>query len=349
MRIPAFLRSMAVASALATVCVLAATPAQANTPGTHCQPVDIPVALDGAVGAQMHGTLCQPDSGTHQGAIQVLTHGATYNSTYWDFPTQPEKYSYAQAAGKAGFATLNLDRIGYGGSTKVPSATLTSLTQANTLHQVISKLRAGTINGQPFDQVVLAGHSVGSGIAAIEASQYRDVDGLVLTGMTHHFAPTQVATALARDLYPTALDKRFAAEADTGYLTTQPGGRERLFYQAGDADPEVIKTEERTKEISSTTEIADAYGVGFTTPITQAINVPVLMVVGSEDAIFCQGPLSSDCTNDETVKAGERPYFPDNIDLQTRVIHGSGHDVALSKAHSGELQRTLTEWVTSHT
>ncbi|MFD2797939.1 alpha/beta hydrolase [Prauserella oleivorans] len=309
----------------------------------QCQEVDVPVTINVAMPVHAHGTLCTP-AGAQPSTVQVLLHGATYNSTYWDFPVQPERYSYVRAANERGYATFNVDRIGYGGSTKVPSATLTALAQADVAHQIVTKLRNGHIGPTAFRKVVLVGHSVGSGIAAIAASRYRDVDGLVLTGMTHHFSPTQVAQALLRDLHPVTLDETFRSKADPGYLTTKPGGRERLFYAPGDADPAVIAAEEKTKDIASVTEIADAYAIGFTTPITRAVDVPVLVAVGSHDAIFCQGLLSSPCHDSATLRAGERLYFSPDTPLEATVIHGSGHDIALSESHSRRAHATLLDW-----
>lgn len=334
--------------AVLLVALLAAPATAAGQPARQCEEIDVPVKLDLAIPVKAHGTLCRPSRTPRPGTVQVLLHGATYNSTYWDFPVQPERYSYARAANERGYATFNVDRIGYGESTKVPSVALTSLAQADAVHQIICRLRAGKIGETAFRKVILAGHSVGSGIAAIEASRYHDVDGLVLTGMTHHYSPTQVTKALLRDLHPVTLDPKFRSKADPGYLTTKPGGRERLFYAPGDADPAVIKAEEETKDIASATEIADAYGVGFSLPITRAVDVPVLVTVGSRDAIFCQGALSSSCRNSAALKAGERPYFSGSTSLETHVVQGSGHDIALSKRHSGEAQRTLLGWADRH-
>src|SRR5258708_5963186 len=62
---------------------------------------------------------------------------------------------------------------------------LTVWAEAEALHEVVGQLRAGAVGGIHFAKVVIIGHSVGSGIVASEASTYKDVDGVGLTGMTH--------------------------------------------------------------------------------------------------------------------------------------------------------------------
>ena len=70
----------------------------------------------------------------------------------------------------------------------------------------------------------LVGHSLGSGIATVEAATFNDVDGLILTGFLHTFAPAIGAVPAA--LYPARDDPRFAGRnLPVDYLTTQPGTR----------------------------------------------------------------------------------------------------------------------------
>lgn len=46
----------------------------------------------------------------------------TYNQYYFDIQYQPEIYSSATAANRAGYATLAIDRLGAGASLRPPSA-----------------------------------------------------------------------------------------------------------------------------------------------------------------------------------------------------------------------------------
>lgn len=72
---------------------------------TACSRVEVPVAVGGTSGP-IAGTLSRPPGAT---TVQLLVHGWTYNQFYFDIPYQPEIYSYARAANRAGYATLAID------------------------------------------------------------------------------------------------------------------------------------------------------------------------------------------------------------------------------------------------
>ena len=128
------------------------------------------------------GTLCAPpDANT----VQVLVPGGFYNRGYWDISVTPERRSFRRAMNNAGYATLAVDRLGTGRSSKPPSLLLTALTQADAVHQVIQSLRTGG-QGPRYGRVIVGGHSLGSAISIIEAAVYRDVDGVLVTSMAHH-------------------------------------------------------------------------------------------------------------------------------------------------------------------
>ena len=130
-----------------------ATPATAEAaPG--CQDVSIPVQLDLLLPVQVYGRLCEPATGAVD-RVQLLVHGATYDSRYWDPAYGDGAFSYTPRANADDWATLAIDRVGYGRSTAVPSVTLTAITQALTIHQIIGQLRDGVIGGHAFAKVLL--------------------------------------------------------------------------------------------------------------------------------------------------------------------------------------------------
>src|SRR5438876_9141482 len=57
-------------------------------------------------------TLYLPSKPTN--AVIVTYHGSTYGQYYWNFSYQPGTYSFVDAMTKAGYAILNMDRIGDG-------------------------------------------------------------------------------------------------------------------------------------------------------------------------------------------------------------------------------------------
>ncbi|HEY7417908.1 MAG TPA: hypothetical protein VH593_22185 [Ktedonobacteraceae bacterium] len=150
------------------------------------------------------------------------------------------------------------------------------------------------------------------------------MDGLVLTGYTHLLSPSTVAM-LEADTIPANTDPsgRFS-NLDPGYLTTAPGTRGSVFYyQPGKhSDPNVIAYDEQTKQTYTALEIAGI--ITFPGNLTQQINVPVLEVVGQEDALYC-GLGAVNCSSSASVLREEAPYFSPSAHLQAQVIPNTGH------------------------
>jgi pimeloyl-ACP methyl ester carboxylesterase len=343
-------RSTVVIIALVELLVVIASPSWA-TPGAGsstpaaCHSVDTPATLNRSTPVSVHGELCRP-AGARPDTIHILVHGGTYNRGYWNFAFQPETYSYARGA--RSFAAFSYDRVGFGRSTRRPSAELTGMSQADILHQLVGAYRGGRVDGHAYRRVVVVGHSLGSGIALLEAATYRDVDGVVLTGITHHISPQQMYDTYFNYLYPAADDPRFAGQGyDAGFLTTRPGVRAALFYTPENSDPAAIAADEESKDVVGSAEIFDIVSVAFDSPYSRGIKVPVLMVVGSRDFLFCRGVAASDCSSSEALTAQEAPYFSPEACFRAEVLPGVGHDVTLHTV-SPRLRELIGSWAEQH-
>lgn len=317
---------------LARVLVLAAVaaglvqlPVAAQASDVTCQDLYFPTSLL-LLPETVHGHLCTPAGAT---TVEVLIPGGTYNSSYWDIGYEPDVHSFRLAMNAAGIATLALDRLGTGDSSKPLSTLVTATAQADAAHDVISALRAGTL-GPKFSTVIVGGHSIGSAMAMIEAGTFHDVDGVLVTGMTHQMNFTTVAGALA-DMIPAPLDPQLSDRGlDPGYLTTAPNTRYQDFHTPGPYDAGAITYDESTKDVFATPEAVDTTALTtVVTPISQQITAPVLIVVG-DDPNFCGPPLGSDCTSPDTLRASEAPYYPRAAGLDTYVLHGYGHSINYS-------------------
>ena len=79
-------------------------------------------------------------------------------------------------------------------------------------------------------------------------------------------------------------DPKFAASGlDTGYLTTEPGTRETLFYDPATANPAVVALDEADKDTVTTGELDGMITMLAEPPAQQPSNqitVPVLVVAG---------------------------------------------------------------------
>jgi pimeloyl-ACP methyl ester carboxylesterase len=288
------------------------------SPAVACQEIRLPVSLQEGQPAnyEVVGKLCFKPNGKK--VVHLLLSGATYGNVYWDFPLLPEFYSYVRSLTSAGYATLNIDRIGIGESSRPPADQVTIQANAFVVHQLVQALRDGRIGS--FSKVILVGHSLGSGIALSEQAQYGDANGLILTGFLHATGPgfAEVPTLV----YPAQNDPRFASQnLPDGYFTTIPGKRS-AFYFTPVADPNVIARDEQTKETITLGEINTFPPLVFSPTDAQSIHVPVLFVIGSRDNVFCTPPQCSEAQI-------EPSFYPADARVEVRVLPGTGHDLNL--------------------
>lgn len=307
---------------------LHAAPAAA-APHERCHEVVFPVALaaDQPSDLQIHGWLCARGSVEHN-TVQVLVHGGSYDHNYWDFPFEPETYSYVEALTDAGYATLNLDRLGDGISSHPSGTALTMHTGAFALHQVIQALRSGSLVVPALgriraERIELVAHSFGSFIASIESSTYNDVDGLVLSGFSHTAGPG--IAVLNASLIPAPLDPKFATSGlGFDYFTTAPGTRASFFYYAPNADPAVIAVDEELKQTVTLGELMDIFPSYSS---TLGLQVPTLVAVGDFDDLNCEPPS---CSASGSL-AGEASFYPAVPSLDVEIVPNSGHDLNLHR------------------
>jgi alpha-beta hydrolase superfamily lysophospholipase len=303
----------------------------------HCveRTVDVRLTDSGPADNQIWGQLCWRGERVPS-AVQLLVPGTTYDHNYWDFPYQAPRYSYVDAATRAGFATFNIDRVGTGHSSHPLSSLVSISAEVIALHDVVTALRSGAVSGRPFATIQWVGHSLGSIIGAYEVSTYHDVDAYLATGMLHAIN-IEWFTETGGTVYPANQDPAFAALGlDDGYTTTLPGTRSR-FYDAGTVAQGVLDTEETTKSyapgqfpvelppllLPASPELSPTY----------QIDVPVLLVDGQDDHNWC-GEGYVDCSSSASVLAYETPYFAPAAQLQAVVIPGTGHAVSLSTTNT---------------
>jgi pimeloyl-ACP methyl ester carboxylesterase len=310
--------------------------AQADAAG--CQDMRFPVSVTG-LAYTMSGTLCTPADGAR--TVQILIPGGFYNRSYWDIAVDPEVRSFRRAMNKAGYATLVVDRLGTGQSSTPPSVLLTAITQAGAVHQVVQALRRGDL-GPRFDKVILGGHSLGSAIAVIEAATYRDVDGVLVTGMAHRLNLLGIVPIFAT-FVPAALDTRFSDKSlDLGYLTTRPGTRFSSLHMPGPYNNAVAAYEESTKDVAAPTELVDAALLGTITPFTRLVDVPVLSVMAGSDPTFC-GLLATDCSSSEALRRSEQLFYSPAAQLRTLVVKGYGHSFNYAP-NAREYHAAVAQW-----
>jgi len=329
-------RTFALIACVLTIVVsspAAATSREAGSP-IHCRSVKIPTGL--AAGAKtsytIYGELCTPPGGPRR-TIQILVHGGTYSHTYWAFPGFHGKYQYSRVMNRAGYATLAIDLLGVGRSSHPPSGQVTITVEAYAVHVAIQAARHGGI-GHRYRHVILVGHSLGTLTNDIEASTYHDEDGFIATGTSHGPGFTGFGSIFAK-ARPALLDPVTAPQiptGDLGYLSA-PGARP-TFYQGGRVNPKVERADENTRQPVAAGYAATLLPYLLDTSLlnTNRIKVPVLLVNGRKDAVFCkQGGdgASTNCASTAGLKRAEAPYYARSAHLVTDVLADSGHDINL--------------------
>ncbi len=272
--------------------------------------------------------------------LQVLLSGGGYGPIYWDFPYQPETYSYVKAATSRGYATFNLSRIGIGESSHPFGFFIDIDTNGLVVHQVIEYLTGSAGANIAAGRVMTVGHSMGSLMAISHAVHFpQDVDGMILTGFVHNVNPDYV-TAVREGSYLAFFDPRFFGRIwDFTYMTSRPGTRQDMFYVMEQADPEVVRIDEENKE---TLTLGEVISTGqYYDNSTLQIHVPVQIVLGDDDIVGCGGEL--DCHDSAAVAANEERNFSPEACIETQVIETTGHDLNLHR-NAQETYGLLLDW-----
>ncbi|KAJ6461149.1 hypothetical protein C8R47DRAFT_1241913 [Mycena vitilis] len=263
------------------------------------------------------GTFCQPSNpvsaqNPNLDVLQLLVHGLTYNSQYWSPPVEEfRNYSYAAFSCDRGLASLAMDSLGVGSSSRPGNASdVQCPTSAAAISQVARYLKTASIlpGVGPFNKIIGVGHSAGSAMltfgAIVEGSQ-SPFDGLILSGLLivePCSIPDPPGLASAREDTPA----RWGA-LDPGYVTTS---NRTLYYPA---DP---------RSFSPRMMVFDNFirgrGVHYTGPVAK--------VMGSADQQFCG---AGRCEDVAALTAAERVAWPAAKSFNIAVTQGSGHDLNL--------------------
>jgi pimeloyl-ACP methyl ester carboxylesterase len=93
---------------------------------------------------------------------------ATYTKSYWFGLYYSAENSWVSYAANEGYATLSIDRLGNGQSSKPDALTAQVPLQVEILHLIIDTARSGSLplpapyTGSSFNKTIVVGHSLGS-------------------------------------------------------------------------------------------------------------------------------------------------------------------------------------------
>jgi pimeloyl-ACP methyl ester carboxylesterase len=271
--------------------------------------------------------------------LQILLHGACYDHRYWDWPEQPETYSYVTWAKEHGLATLAIDRVGSGWSSHPPGLDNTIAAQSAVLELIVRAARTGFDGiAAGYEQIVLIGHSLGSLIAGYHAALANDVDSVVLTGYLPVDGPPESETKLLDGAFLPALEglPYLRGLVDENYMTPFPEMREALMYRAGQADPDIIRVDEAIKGTTTRGELFGTAGAG---PVVRISGVPTLVLVGQYDVLLMNHERDVDC-NDASRRVSQLspPHFTFS------VVNETGHNLNLHR-NARQTYELIGDWL----
>lgn len=299
------------------------------------RPLHIPVrAPEGARASTWYvaGWLTVP-AVLRRSELQILLHGACYDHRYWDWPIYPAMYSYVEWAATRGIATLAIDRVGSGQSSRPPGTEATVSAQADLLGEIVGAARSFA-----FDRVAVIGHSLGSVIAGYRAATAGDVDSIVLTGYLPVKGPLRAEERLLTGAFMPALVARpdLVGLIDDDYFAPFPGQRGALMYNRDYADSQVIAVDEEIKGITSRGELLGTADAG---PIIRSAEIPTLVVVGQHDILLMDRTLDVDCRDSVGRVASLSPQ-----NFTYHVVENAGHNLNLHRNAPDTFAR-IDEWM----
>ncbi len=292
----------------------------------------IPCDADGGT-YTLRGTITAPATGfvaSGDQAVTLMLHGLGYGEFFSTFEAVPG-YDFAEKQARDGHVTVAIDRLGYEDSDQPNGFDICLGSQADMAHQVIEDLRIGdyTVEGietPSFDQVVLAGHSVGGLLVEATAYSFGNADALIVMSYSDVVVSdlaleyAGIAAGICRD---------GGRENESGVAGYAPYGRDVVdfvigHFNTGNADPAVVRQTADMQNINPCGDLL-SFMAAVETNLENVggIDVPVLVVAGEKDAFFPPPAVPE-----------QADLFTSSPAVRTAVINATGHAITLHKSRN---------------
>lgn len=289
---------------------------------------------------KIHAQLCIPKSSKKKDILQIATHGVHYDSRYWDSKYQPEKYSYVDAALKAGYSIFTYDRLGVGQSDHPDAYTVVQAPlEQEILRQLTLMARNGTLYSfankakptipafntliQP-KKVVHLGHSFGSFLTSAFIANYASLsDGALITGfILSKFLASTGSTSFSVEYAATSHPPY---DRTSGYVVCKENGIQNIFFGGNPKTaftPKLLEYGNSIKQPVPIGEFASAFSLlGNPGPSFEG---PIQYFLPEQDFYICRG----DCNNLANMTALWETY-PHASDIEVAIQPNTGHALPL--------------------
>lgn len=136
-------------------------------------------------------------------------------------------------------------------------------------------------------------------------------------------------------------DPKFAdRDLPDGYVTTRPVARVPFFFNVANVESRVLEVDERLKSTFTPGEGEGFAAVLGDPGLSRAIRVPVLVVVGERDGLFCDDPVCS-------AASSEYQHYSPAAQVQVSVIPAAAHARNLHR-NAPDVFATIRTWTDTH-
>jgi alpha-beta hydrolase superfamily lysophospholipase len=235
---------------------------------------------------------------TGAGTVLCCLPGGSLSRRYWDLEVDGDRrFSFAEFMAARGFATVAIDHLGVGESSRPADGAapdLLRLARANqaALERALERLRTGDARAgvRPTGRLrsVGVGHSMGSCMTVVQQAHHAPHAAIVLLsfttrGLPHFLTEAELRFAGDPSGARAALPELVRARFGTSYPPPPSGAGREAAYGVGTAPPDALRALQR-----ATTNLAAGPGIlsmipGAFAPEAQAIRVPVFLAVGDHD------------------------------------------------------------------
>ncbi|KAK3314021.1 Alpha/Beta hydrolase protein [Apodospora peruviana] len=240
----------------------------------------------------IHAVYCKPAKKVkkHADTLQLLVHGVTYNSTMWEGYGFGDQYNWHAYFNAQGYATLAIDRLGHGLSSRPdPLTVVQGAMHVEVIHQLITSVKTNSASNaldKGYSDIVYVGHSFGSQIGSQVLHLHpSDITAAILTGYSTFVNFTGIRNTFQWQPATLHDPSRFPS-LPLGYVTiaTEASRTVGFYGSKGTYDPAMAHFDFAHEDTFPDGEMGSTV---FLAQPARGYTNPVLVVTGTEDAIFC--------------------------------------------------------------